>query len=262
MKRLFCSITFLSALTISILAQNSSFKNCTLHYFSMSTSISTSICFDEQKRWGEAKAFDKSGKEIYKRQLRKIAGHATVQFKYYESGMVKEAYYSSAPDAGIQWYHETIIFDEHGKITDERKESHEDLISPRLHPNVLEKPIKQIVTPNTTPDKKDSNKTSEGAIVYSNEIWITNSSAYTVVIEAKPIKADGIPNKITLKKGEKKRLTVYGNAYSEEIPEDYFKLSAFIPASKSSNRKIRPRVIKFKSKSTKNYLSRFDYVIQ
>jgi adenine-specific DNA-methyltransferase len=63
---------------------------------------------------GYAKAYNFEGKEIYHSYIRRFGGHASVSFKHHENGMVKEAYYSSHPDAGIQWYRSWTYFDEKG----------------------------------------------------------------------------------------------------------------------------------------------------
>lgn len=68
---------------------------------------------------GYAKAFDKTGKEIYNQPTSRSGQLSSVQFTYYESGAVKSAEYNSHPDAGIQWYKKTTYFDEDGKITGE-----------------------------------------------------------------------------------------------------------------------------------------------
>ncbi len=243
-------------------SQKSEFPHCNNTYYAKSKLVATSICFDKDDRWGEAKAFDHKGKEIYKRQLRKIGGHASVQFKYHVTGMVKEAYYSSAPDAGIQWYHETTLFNDQGEVIDEHKESHEDLLSPGLTA-----PIKPKITTHEkkiTPDKTkvDSLKPNECAIVYNNEIWIKNKTSYLIVAEVIPIKEGAFANKLEIKKGETKKLTTYGNAYSEQLPEDYFKLKAYIPSNKATGTKLRIKSLYFTNKIKSKNSSRYNYEVR
>ncbi|MBI3136265.1 MAG: hypothetical protein HYZ14_16440 [Bacteroidetes bacterium] len=74
---------------------------------------------------GYAKAFDKSGNEIYNQPVSRTGLLSSVQFSYYENGAVKTAHYSSHPDAGIQWYEKTTGFDEAGKITSETEMSND-----------------------------------------------------------------------------------------------------------------------------------------
>lgn len=198
------------------------FNDCVYTYFVGSKKVATSICFDGDKRWGEAKAFNQEGEEIYRRQLRKIAGHASVDFKYYATGMIKEAYFSDAPDAGIQWYRETVFFDEKGNQTDIQKQSHEDILSPHVF---MEPPSKKTpITPLAI--KTDTAAPNQCAVVYSNEIWIHNKTNYTLRVEAAPKKSAANYTSIEIKKGKSERLTVFGNAYSEQDPEDYFIIQA------------------------------------
>lgn len=243
-----CSISFFLFISTTFIAQGQKeFKHCTYTYFTGSKKVASSICYDDDKRWGEAKAFNTEGKEIYKRQLRKIAGHASVEFKYYVTGMIKEAYFSDAPDAGIQWYHETVFFDETGNQTNVQKQSHEDILSPHV---LLEEPIKK--TPTTPIVKKtDTLVSKQCATVYSNEIWINNKTNYTIKVEAAPKKKEANYNSIEIQKGKTGRLTIFGNAYSEQNPEDYFILQANANIKLKSGKTMkRKREITFVRKIT------------
>jgi hypothetical protein len=59
---------------------------------------------------------NKTGNVIYEKELRTIGGHASVEFTFYPNGALNKASWSSAPDAGIQWYNSTDIFSEDGKL--------------------------------------------------------------------------------------------------------------------------------------------------
>lgn len=101
-----------------------------VHFFKDNT-ISTVIYYSQ---WdGKAIAYNKKGEIIYENGVRNFAGHASVHFSHYPSGAVKLAEYSSAPDAGIQWYKSNTQFDEEGKVTGFFEQSQEDLIRPSFH---------------------------------------------------------------------------------------------------------------------------------
>ncbi len=105
------------------------YPQCSYTYFKGTKKVSTSQCFDPGNRFGEAKAFARDGREIYRHGLRHIAGHESVTFKFYPSGAVQQAYMSSAPDGGIQWYHTTTEFAENGTVTAERHDDYDSHIT-------------------------------------------------------------------------------------------------------------------------------------
>ncbi len=115
---------------------------CRFSYFKGTKQISTSICkVGENPLRGAATAYDKRGNVIYQRETRRYGGHASVDFSYHANGAVHTAHYSSAPDAGIQWYSSTHYFDPDGKLVDVKSQSHEDMISVRFDTNkVLSNP--------------------------------------------------------------------------------------------------------------------------
>lgn len=101
-----------------------------VHFFKDNT-ISTVIYYS---KWdGKAIAYNKKGAIIYENGVRNFAGHASVHFSHYPTGEVKSVEYSSAPDAGIQWYKSNTQFDEEGNVTGFSEQSHEDLIRPSFH---------------------------------------------------------------------------------------------------------------------------------
>jgi hypothetical protein len=107
--------------------QKNSIKKC-LHE---NGNVSTIETWDKEKRTGSLKAFDKNGKELFNYGLRTFAGHASVFLIYYKNGQVSKAEYTSAPDAGIQHYHEISRYDVDGVRT-----SFEDLSEPDGYPRI------------------------------------------------------------------------------------------------------------------------------
>jgi hypothetical protein len=132
---------FLFALMMCLLLQNTFGQlNC-----KTSKKIDTTIvkCFhvngkisvwkeNYNDRTGKVTAYDNSGKIIFEFYTRSFSGHAYADIEYYKNGQVKKVYYSSAPDAGIQWYNITIYFDENGKETGRSEQSNEHLLRPTL----------------------------------------------------------------------------------------------------------------------------------
>jgi hypothetical protein len=157
------------------------FPLCTTKYFTGTKKVSTTHCYDKDNRWGRARAFNRLGQQIYERDLRRIAGHSTVEFTYYESGAVKTASYSSAPDAGIQWYRSHTTFSEDGKVTSETHDDYDNRpqVFYRTRPgeHIPDKPV--VVTP--APHKTT---VAECAVIYSSEFWFTNYTPHTVIITA------------------------------------------------------------------------------
>ncbi len=79
--------------------------------------VSTIEKWDANKYWGSFEAFNDSGKSIIKYELRKVAGHASVQVNYHANGQISKLEYSSAPDGGIQFYHYIHHYNEKGVQT-------------------------------------------------------------------------------------------------------------------------------------------------
>lgn len=152
---------------------------CTTHYFTGTKKVSSTHCYDKDNRWGRARAFNRLGQQIYERDLRRIAGHSTVEFTYYETGAVKTASYSSAPDAGIQWYRSFTTFSEDGKVTSETHDDYDD------RPQVLYRhhPGEHIPQKPTTPAPRKTT-VAECAVIYTSEFWFTNYTPHTVVVTA------------------------------------------------------------------------------
>jgi hypothetical protein len=85
--------------------------------------------WDVDKRSGFFEAFDATGNSIAKFDLRRFAGHASVDVSYFANGQVARLEYSSAPDGGIQFWHIIMHFDEAGQLI-----SKQDLSQPDGHP--------------------------------------------------------------------------------------------------------------------------------
>src|ERR1041385_8977966 len=71
-------------------------------------------------------AYDQAGDKIYEQELRNFAGHSPVWFTYYENGAVKKAEWSSAPDAGIQWYKNISNFSDSGTLLNSTDHNYDD----------------------------------------------------------------------------------------------------------------------------------------
>ncbi len=179
----FATLSLLLSFSLSSFGQR--FSNCKYTYFKNGKKA-TSQCYDADDRWGQARAYDYKGAVIYEKELRKIAGHSSVQFSFYENGAVKKAEYSSAPDAGIQWYRTYTTFAQDGTITSEVNDSHDngpgttapfkrqEYITPSPTPTVSPTPATAKPTPTTI----------ECAVIYSSEYWFINTTTYSVVITA------------------------------------------------------------------------------
>lgn len=168
----------LSGMPVALHAQE--YSTCANKYFTGTKKVATSHCYDKDNRWGKARAFNRLGQQIYERDLRRIAGHSSVDFTYYESGAVKTASYSSAPDGGIQWYRSLTTFSEDGKITSETHDDYDNRphVFYRTRPgeHIPDKPVVVTAPPKPT--------VAECAVIYSSEFWFTNYTPHTVIITA------------------------------------------------------------------------------
>jgi hypothetical protein len=101
--------------------------------------VSTIESWDSNRRSGKLKAFNKNGKELFNYGLRTFGGHSSVYLSYYPNGQVSKAEYSSAPDGGIQYYHEIYKFDESGNQTEFLDLSRPDGVPGLTHPGIITK---------------------------------------------------------------------------------------------------------------------------
>lgn len=205
MKNILSLLFFFVSLNTSVSGQDKNYTNCEKHFFK-NGKISTQICFDENKHWGKATAYDNKGDNIYERNLRRVAGHASVHFSYYPSGAVSKAEFSDAPDAGIQWYQETITFSEDGKITGKTSQSNDDL----LYPSIPKYYRPEVVNPS-----KDSTRPKHQMEpipcqqMNSNEIWVRNASKFKVAVNAIRKNDSKEFHSIALAPGDTGKLAIY-----------------------------------------------------
>ncbi|MES2388113.1 MAG: hypothetical protein V4543_08930 [Bacteroidota bacterium] len=180
--------------------------------------VSTSVCYDNDMRWGLCAAYNRAGQKIYEKQVRRIAGHASVSFDFYPDGAVKHAHYSSAPDAGIQWYKTDTWFAEDGIVTGETNNNYDDRVT-------LQVPDFKKQSSDTLTKEKPAPKAANCAIPYVTEIWFINWSG-------KPVKASGerIGNPAmnvskTIEPNDSAKLAEVFYAEQFVKPEDYYRLS-------------------------------------
>ena len=177
-------VVFCLLLFVSWSSYGQPFGNCRYTYFKNGKKA-TSQCYDANDHWGQARAYNGKGEVIYEKDLRKIAGHSSVQFSFYENGAVKKAEYSSAPDAGIQWYRTFTEFAPDGTITSEVHQNYDDgpgTTAPFRRQEYVAPPT---TTTNPTPAPcKPAPTTVACAVIYSSEFWFINTTPYSVVVTA------------------------------------------------------------------------------
>jgi hypothetical protein len=197
-------------------AQKKSYPDCRYSYFK-GHKVSTSECWDAQKRWGRSTAYNVAGEVIYENEIRRIAGSSSVAYKYYQSGAVMQADWHSAPDAGIQWYNKTTYFSEDGRITQETENNYDHMLTPiaPFRPTVKEQPR-----------KKDTPATASCAVIYSSEMWFINTTPYTVTVEVKRNYQPSEVYKVILKKGEKAKVGQLVLAEQFDDPTKFYSMTA------------------------------------
>lgn len=203
--------------------------NCQYRYFAGSRLVSTSVCYDREQHWGIAKAFNKKGEVIYQRQLRRIAGHSSVEFSWYGSGAIKTAAWSSAPDGGIQWYKSFTTFTEDGQINGEIEDSHDNRVTvhaPKTLPNA----------PTTVVPAKPA--VAECAVIYASEFWFTNFTPFAVVATATHRYRPTERYVIVLNPGESKKCGQVILAQQFDEPTRTFDFSAMPSRSAAKQRLV------------------------
>lgn len=145
-----------------------------IHYFK-NGKLSTIITSDY--RSGMAIAYTIKGDTIYKREVRSYAGHASVNFTHYPSGAVKNAAYSSAPDAGIQWYKDKTLFSEEGSIIDVMEDSY-----PRRLDHIIRVNPKTIIDTLPKQQNPPANKPIICNTIHENFVKIYNHSEVPIKI--------------------------------------------------------------------------------
>lgn len=165
------------------MAQTDAYSDCTYSYFKPSNKISTSICYDKDNRWGKAIAYNINGKIIYEKQLRKVAGHSSVTFSYHPNGAVAKAEWSSAPDAGIQWYKSIHEFSETGELINQTEWSHDQKPSNFLMPDKNHEI-------NSYDNRMEEEEETENIEIVEciepnvSELWFVNKTRYTLEIRS------------------------------------------------------------------------------
>lgn len=132
-----------------------------LHHHKFQNGKTSTIVVLKENREGYAKAYNFQGKEIYHSDVRRFAGHASVTFKHNDNGIVKEAYYSSHPDGGIQWYRSWTTFDDQGNKIGERVDNWDDQVTVPTHripDSLLYSPTVPRVKPDVQPHIKPAPK--------------------------------------------------------------------------------------------------------
>ncbi|MCA1761849.1 MAG: hypothetical protein LC664_02435 [Flavobacteriales bacterium] len=219
-------VIFTSLLSIVAFAESD-----TLHvHYHENGKVSTLSILDEN-RFGSSKAYNKSGKLIYEKPIRRVAGIATVAYTHYNSGSVKTATYTDQPDGGIQWYKGYTWFSEDGVITKEKEDDYNydpskviqpDFPVPEPHKRPEKTPKNpypnRIPKKKTQPDKKQipekekrAPEIIECASIHTNTVRIINHCAYKLDIV---LIHQNKYSRFTLKPGD----TYYGPSYiSAEI---------------------------------------------
>jgi hypothetical protein len=100
--------------------------------------------WDLAQREGYFEAVGPDGNVLVNYDLRKFAGHASVDVTYHPNGQVHRLEYSSAPDGGIQFWHIIHEFDASGKQI-----SKVDLSQPDGHPVLM---VPEEFRPSETPE--------------------------------------------------------------------------------------------------------------
>lgn len=181
---------------------------CNYHYFG-NRKVSTSICYTDG-RFGKASAYNRQGKLIYERHIRKVAGHATVHFSYYASGAVSKAEWSDAPDGGIQWYRSTTLFSESGEITSETEDNWDNrptLFSPG---KLREQPA----------------ETARCAPIWKSEFWFVNAGSHPIYVHADRLGAINETYTIRIAPGDTAKGGFMIQAGFFDQPDKYFSFSA------------------------------------
>ncbi len=188
-------------------------EGCDKHYFK-NHKISTTQCY-QNSNFGKATAYSMDGKVIYEHEIRRVAGHSSVYFSYYENGAVSKAEWSSAPDGGIQWYRSVTTFGIDGSVTGFTESSYDDhptLFAPHREP-LLEQPVRQ---------KKE---VVECAVIYASEFWFINNTRQAIVVHADRMHGADDFHAVAIKPGDTAKAGVLILAQQFDEPEKYYRFS-------------------------------------
>lgn len=182
------------------------------HYFQSGEVSTKQIRLTDELRWGYAKAYTRDGKEIYSMQTRRVGGHASVQFRYYESGAVRTAHYTSQPDGGIQRSDIKHHFDEEGNVTSVQDFSTDD--QGRF------KTITTITGPTAPLEKEFKQESMACAEIYSTEVYAINLSKRKVkIMPDKSVNTDESTEPLVLRSGDTLKIASYIDAQHFSPPK-------------------------------------------
>lgn len=181
------------------------------------------VKLSNEQLWGYAKAFDQQGKEIYIMHTRNVAGHAYVEFRYYPSGAVQQAHFTSHPDGGIQWSDIMHRFDETGKITEVIDTSSDDYGHHRLtiNPKILYDTLNTFRSPTVVlaPKKQEVMACAE---IYTTTIYLINATGKPRKFKASQINAsfDELQQKGEIAKNDTLKIGSYHEAQLFTQPKE------------------------------------------
>lgn len=237
-----------------------------VHYF---TNGKISTLSTIKNYWGKALAFNLKGDTIYTREIRRVAGSASVHFRHYPNGAVKSADYSSHPDGGIQWYKTYTKFDENGNITDEKEDSHERLYNPTHY----REPILRPVIPEHIPQKEKPNPPHEPTLnpqkpkkeivtcssIHNNNTWIINHSSEEIEVKFSSSRES---HSYILKPGEQREGPSYISAEIASPPKQSFPFTYHVLGKRSKTKlKVICESLKIEEYKTKHTLHFFESTV-
>ncbi len=158
-------------------------------------SVSTSECYEHNSSFGKSRAFDKDGKIIYEKEIRKVGGHSYVLFDYFDNGAVKRAEWHDAPDGGIQWYSSVTTFSDDGKVISEHEQDY------NTSPSTVLKTRPGGLQQKPAPEKPQPSQSMKCAVIYSSEFWFINTMPYPVIVHVESKSKGGISFTVNLNKG-------------------------------------------------------------
>lgn len=172
--------------------------------------------------WGDAFAYDKSGKVIYHNDIRRVAGIASVKFTYHKNGVIRKAEYYSAPDGGIQWQRVETYFNENGVKLREIKDSHD-----RMN-QLLDSPSEQVFC----------------SPIHKNEVFVKNDLNQKLLVTI----IDSDTTVVDIMPGDVKLVKSYISAEITQPPSHFMKIIFTIKKRRSlfklKRRKLSPTLKK------------------
>jgi hypothetical protein len=178
--------------------------------------------FREQK----VEVFNKNGEIVYSGVRRNYAGHSSIDLSFYKNGGVSKIVYSSAPDAGIQWYKGQYLLDENGNIIDKFEDSYDKQHTTLLH----QLPFKHDELPQINPNLKPNTC----AVPKRSDFYFINLSKKSIEILVDRKQNTLFSNKFkSLNYNDTLKVEFVTNAEKFINPKDYFEV--FIKKSKKIN---------------------------